>query len=71
MRCLISHQEFDDSGDPEKHFEDLLSLAKTGVEKGKVRSIVLAEMLFKFVMVFIQSLHFGAISTLFKQLNYC
>ncbi|KAK4396583.1 putative deoxyribonuclease TATDN1 [Sesamum angolense] len=27
--------EFDDSGDPEKHFEALLSLAKEGVEKGK------------------------------------
>lgn len=29
-------QEFDESGDPEKHFQALLSLAKEGVEKGKV-----------------------------------
>ncbi|GJZ27509.1 putative deoxyribonuclease TATDN1 [Tanacetum coccineum] len=27
--------EFDESGDPEKHFQALLSLAKEGVEKGK------------------------------------
>ncbi|KAK4419446.1 putative deoxyribonuclease TATDN1 [Sesamum alatum] len=32
-------KEFDDSGDPEKHFEALLSLAKEGVEKGKVVAI--------------------------------
>lgn len=32
-------KEFDDSGDPEKHFEALLSLAKVGVEKGKVVAI--------------------------------
>ncbi|EYU18106.1 hypothetical protein ABFS82_10G060300 [Erythranthe guttata] len=31
--------EFDDSGDPEKHYEALLSLAKEGVEKGKVVAI--------------------------------
>lgn len=29
-------QEFEDSGDPEKHFQALLSLAKEGIEKGKV-----------------------------------
>ncbi|KAF5937837.1 hypothetical protein HYC85_025343 [Camellia sinensis] len=29
-------KEFDESGDPEKHFQELLSLAKMGVEKGKV-----------------------------------
>lgn len=29
-------QEFDESGDPEKHFQALLSLAKEGIEKGKV-----------------------------------
>ncbi|KAL6575073.1 hypothetical protein OROMI_012358 [Orobanche minor] len=28
--------EFDDSGDPEDHFKALLSLAKEGVEKGKI-----------------------------------
>ncbi|KAL4591862.1 hypothetical protein LXL04_004836 [Taraxacum kok-saghyz] len=32
-------QEFDESGDPEKHFQALLSLAKVGVEKGKVVAI--------------------------------
>ncbi|KAG8376800.1 hypothetical protein BUALT_Bualt09G0101600 [Buddleja alternifolia] len=31
--------EFDESGDPDKHFEALLSLAKEGVEKGKVVAI--------------------------------
>ncbi|XP_057506652.1 uncharacterized protein LOC130789889 [Actinidia eriantha] len=31
--------EFDESGDPEKHFQELLSLAKVGVEKGKVVAI--------------------------------
>ncbi|XP_075502194.1 uncharacterized protein LOC142540139 isoform X1 [Primulina tabacum] len=31
--------EFDDSGDAEKHFEALLSLAKEGVEKGKVVAV--------------------------------
>ncbi|KAL6559136.1 hypothetical protein OROHE_006505 [Orobanche hederae] len=31
--------EFDDSGDPEDHFKALLSLAKEGVEKGKVVAI--------------------------------
>lgn len=35
-RFCIINQEFDDSGDPEKHYEALLSLAKAGVEKGKV-----------------------------------
>lgn len=29
-------QEFEESGDPEKHFQALLSLAKQGIEKGKV-----------------------------------
>ncbi|KAL4569938.1 hypothetical protein LXL04_025586 [Taraxacum kok-saghyz] len=29
--------EFDESGDPEKHFQALLSVAKLGVEKGKKR----------------------------------
>ncbi|KAI7990335.1 putative deoxyribonuclease TATDN1 [Camellia lanceoleosa] len=32
-------KEFDESGDPEKHFQELLSLAKMGVEKGKVVAI--------------------------------
>ncbi|XP_071908522.1 uncharacterized protein [Coffea arabica] len=32
-------KEFDESGDPEKHFQSLLSLAKEGVEKGKVVAI--------------------------------
>ncbi|PWA49692.1 TatD family [Artemisia annua] len=31
--------EFDESGDPEKHFQALLSLAKEGVEKGKVVAV--------------------------------
>ncbi|CAH9063537.1 unnamed protein product [Cuscuta europaea] len=31
--------EFDESGDPEKHFQALLSLAKEGVHKGKVVAI--------------------------------
>ncbi|XP_021769596.1 putative deoxyribonuclease TATDN1 [Chenopodium quinoa] len=31
--------EFEESGDPEKHFQALLSLAKEGVEKGKVVAI--------------------------------
>lgn len=31
--------EFEESGDPEKHFEALLSLAREGVEKGKVVAI--------------------------------
>lgn len=34
--CCTVNQEFDDSGDPERHFEALLSLAMEGVEKGKV-----------------------------------
>lgn len=33
-------QEFEESGDPEKHFQALLSLAKEGIEKGKVEFIV-------------------------------
>ncbi|XAR64790.1 hypothetical protein NMG60_11008628 [Bertholletia excelsa] len=32
-------KEFDESGDPEKHLQELLSLAKVGVEKGKVVAI--------------------------------
>ncbi|KAL3628136.1 hypothetical protein CASFOL_027182 [Castilleja foliolosa] len=32
-------KEFDDSGDPEEHFKALFSLAKEGVEKGKVVAI--------------------------------
>lgn len=36
-------QEFDDSGDPDKHFEALMSLAKVGVEKGKVCFIFIAK----------------------------
>ncbi|GFQ04838.1 putative deoxyribonuclease tatdn1 [Phtheirospermum japonicum] len=32
-------KEFDDSGDPEEHIKALLSLAKEGVEKGKVVAI--------------------------------
>ncbi|KAK9125822.1 hypothetical protein Scep_014668 [Stephania cephalantha] len=32
-------KEFEDSGDPEKHFQDLISLARKGVEKGKVVAI--------------------------------
>jgi TatD DNase family protein len=31
--------EFDDSGDPEKHFQELLALAKEGVQKGKTVAI--------------------------------
>ncbi|KAG0450680.1 hypothetical protein HPP92_026613 [Vanilla planifolia] len=32
-------KEFDDSGDPEKHFQELLTLAKEGFAKGKVVAI--------------------------------
>ncbi|KAG5598463.1 hypothetical protein H5410_029833 [Solanum commersonii] len=32
-------KEFEDSGDPEKHLQDLLTLAKEGKEKGKVVAI--------------------------------
>ncbi|PIA59769.1 hypothetical protein AQUCO_00400575v1 [Aquilegia coerulea] len=32
-------KEFEDSGDPEKYFQDLVSLAKEGVDKGKVVAI--------------------------------
>lgn len=32
-------KEFEESGDPERHFQSLLSLAKEGVEKGKVVAI--------------------------------
>lgn len=37
-------QEFDDSGDPERHFEALLTLAREGVEKGKVGVLFSAEL---------------------------
>lgn len=37
----VRNQEFEDSGDPEKHLQDLLTLAKEGKEKGKVRLILL------------------------------
>lgn len=33
---LSFHQEFEESGDPEKHYQDLFSLAKEGMQKGKV-----------------------------------
>lgn len=40
--CLVYFlQEFEESGDPEKHFQALLSLAKEGIEKGKVCTVVL------------------------------
>ncbi|KAJ0982633.1 hypothetical protein J5N97_010888 [Dioscorea zingiberensis] len=32
-------KEFEESGDPEQHFEDLVSLAKEGLEKGKVVAV--------------------------------
>ncbi|XP_068649941.1 uncharacterized protein [Aristolochia californica] len=32
-------KEFEDSGDPELHFQELVSLAKEGIEKGKVVAI--------------------------------
>lgn len=32
-------QEFEESGDPQNHFQALLSLAKEGIEKGKVCNI--------------------------------
>ena len=38
---MLFIQEFDESGDPEKHFQELLSLAKVGVEKGKVHILQL------------------------------
>lgn len=38
---FVLNQEFEDSGDPEKHLQDLLTLAKEGKEKGKVCSIFL------------------------------
>ena len=34
-------KEFEESGDPEKHFQALLSLAQEGIEKGKVWMITL------------------------------
>lgn len=41
MTLLVFLQEFDESGDPEKHFQALLSLVKEGIEKGKVQSYFL------------------------------
>lgn len=41
ISSFILNQEFEDSGDPEKHLQDLLTLAKEGKEKGKVCSIFL------------------------------
>ncbi|KAF8395471.1 hypothetical protein HHK36_019417 [Tetracentron sinense] len=35
----VSIQEFEESGDPEQHFQALVSLAREGVEKGKVVAI--------------------------------
>ena len=35
----ILAQEFEDSGDPDKHYEELLALAKEGASKGKVRGL--------------------------------
>lgn len=37
----MSIQEFEDNGDPENHFQALLSLAKEGIQKGKVSLILL------------------------------
>ncbi|KAH9674283.1 TatD related DNase [Citrus sinensis] len=41
LECLLydCSGEFEESGDPEKHFQALLSLAKEGIEKGKVVAI--------------------------------
>ncbi|KAL3755534.1 hypothetical protein ACJRO7_002567 [Eucalyptus globulus] len=36
---LISLQEFEESGDPDKHYQSLLSLAREGIQKGKVVAI--------------------------------
>ena len=36
----LSIQEFEEGGDPEKHFQALLSLAKEGMQKGKVRFLL-------------------------------
>lgn len=33
---LLSVQEFEESGDPEHHFQELVSLAREGIAKGKV-----------------------------------
>lgn len=35
-KCCSLYQEFEESGDPEHHFQELLSLARHGIEKGKV-----------------------------------
>lgn len=43
-------KEFEESGDPERHYESLLSLAKEGVEKGKVQYI-LFERSMKFLLL--------------------
>ncbi|KAJ4831887.1 hypothetical protein Tsubulata_022301 [Turnera subulata] len=39
FKCWFLIQEFEKSGDPEKHFQALLSLAKEGIQKGKVVAI--------------------------------
>ncbi|KAM7262751.1 hypothetical protein ACFE04_000434 [Oxalis oulophora] len=39
LLSLTYTQEFEESGDPEKHFQALLSLAKQGIERGKVVAI--------------------------------
>lgn len=36
---IYCFKEFEESGDPERHFQALLSLAKEGVEKGKVQTL--------------------------------
>lgn len=36
LSCIFN-QEFEENGDPENHFQALLSLAKEGIEKGKVQ----------------------------------
>lgn len=35
----VTIQEFEESGDPENHFQALLSVAKEGIEKGKVVAV--------------------------------
>ncbi|KAG6744952.1 hypothetical protein POTOM_051593 [Populus tomentosa] len=39
VRLITLLEEFEESGDPEKHFQALLSLAKEGIQKGKVVAI--------------------------------
>lgn len=47
----VLNQEFEDSGDPEKHLQDLLALAKEGKEKGKVCSIVMTDLFIRCTFV--------------------